>query len=199
MDKFKPDYYKTGGIDVIEFCQRQKLSYTIGNIIKYVVRAGRKDSEAALDDLKKAREYIDREIAFIEQNGIEGGLGRDWQWTFSTPANGTMQGSGGSGGVGGGFGVIGHGETNKEFAPVKAVPVENLDAGEMTRPRSMLEELWRRNTEEHIKLPGGAIDALEAASNNCPNAYDLEEESWMNCCGNCAACWTRPYEEVKHD
>lgn len=69
MDKFKPDYYKTGGIDVIEFCQRQKLSYTIGNIIKYVVRAGRKDSEAALDDLKKAREYIDREIAFIEQNG----------------------------------------------------------------------------------------------------------------------------------
>lgn len=69
MDKFKPDYYKTGGIDVIEFCQRQELSYTIGNIIKYVVRAGRKGSETALDDLKKAREYIDREIAFMEQNG----------------------------------------------------------------------------------------------------------------------------------
>jgi len=40
------------------------LNFNVGNIIKYVVRAKRKDNE--LEDLKKALDYLTREIKHIE-------------------------------------------------------------------------------------------------------------------------------------
>lgn len=64
----EPDHYKTNlpddSGDVIDFCQLYNLSFTRGNVIKYVTRAGKKDNE--LVDLKKALEYLNREIAHLE-------------------------------------------------------------------------------------------------------------------------------------
>jgi len=64
----EPDYYKTNlpddSGDVIDFCQLYNLSFTRGNVIKYVTRAGKKDNE--IQDLKKALEYLRREITYLE-------------------------------------------------------------------------------------------------------------------------------------
>jgi hypothetical protein len=57
----KPDYYKAGKLDVIAFCQHHNLGFAEGNIIKYVTRAGKK-TENPLEDLKKAKEYLERLI-----------------------------------------------------------------------------------------------------------------------------------------
>lgn len=42
------------------------LDFCLGNVIKYVSRAGRKDGATTLEDLKKARWYLDREIQNLE-------------------------------------------------------------------------------------------------------------------------------------
>lgn len=41
-------------------------SFNLGNVLKYLWRAGRKTPDA-LEDLKKARTYLDREIASRER------------------------------------------------------------------------------------------------------------------------------------
>ena len=35
------------------------LDFDLGNVVKYVARAGKKDPAKAIEDLKKARTYID--------------------------------------------------------------------------------------------------------------------------------------------
>ena len=42
------------------------LNFNLGNTVKYVARAGRKDD--ILQDLKKARQYLDFEIEYLEAN-----------------------------------------------------------------------------------------------------------------------------------
>lgn len=67
-----PQHYTSGKIEVIDFIEDKELNFNLGNVIKYVARAGRKKSQGksleakALEDLKKARFYIDREIATRE-------------------------------------------------------------------------------------------------------------------------------------
>lgn len=58
VDKINPSYYGTG-FDVIDFCQKNKLDFMQGNVIKYVTRYKEKNGK---EDLLKAREYIDRII-----------------------------------------------------------------------------------------------------------------------------------------
>lgn len=43
------------------------LNFNLGNTVKYISRNGRKDGNTALQDLKKARQYLDFEIAFLEK------------------------------------------------------------------------------------------------------------------------------------
>lgn len=43
-----------------------ELGYCLGNCVKYISRNGRKEGEAAVKDLKKARWYLDREIKKLE-------------------------------------------------------------------------------------------------------------------------------------
>ena len=43
-----------------------EFNYFLGACIKYIWRAGRKGSDTALKDLKKAREYLDNEIRRLE-------------------------------------------------------------------------------------------------------------------------------------
>lgn len=57
-------HYENGkGYDVIDFAEHYQLSFVRGNIIKYVVRAGKKDDE--IKDLQKAMDYLQREIEIV--------------------------------------------------------------------------------------------------------------------------------------
>lgn len=55
-----PSHYNKGKIEVIDFIEDQGLSFHLGNVIKYVARAGSKGDK--LEDLKKAQWYLDRYI-----------------------------------------------------------------------------------------------------------------------------------------
>ena len=59
-----PPHYTVGGIEVIDFIEAKGLGYNLGNVVKYVSRAGSKDD--ALQDLQKARWYLNREIGRME-------------------------------------------------------------------------------------------------------------------------------------
>lgn len=70
QDNNIPNHYKgSENIDVIDFLYQQLpfeqfKGFMKGNMIKYPVRAGRKDDELA--DIKKARDYADRLIEKME-------------------------------------------------------------------------------------------------------------------------------------
>lgn len=60
-----PDHY--GGADnpyeAIKVIEAWGLGFHLGNTVKYISRAGRKGEDKTLEDLRKARWYLDREIA----------------------------------------------------------------------------------------------------------------------------------------
>ena len=60
----KPKHYPQT-YDVIDFVKDNELNFNEGNIIKYVTRARKKGQH--LDDLKKALNYLQREIQYIEK------------------------------------------------------------------------------------------------------------------------------------
>jgi len=45
------------------------LGFCLGNTVKYISRAGMKDPEKELEDLKKALWYLDHHIKNLEKNG----------------------------------------------------------------------------------------------------------------------------------
>ena len=64
-DKVVGHYASDLGIDVIDICKLYNLNFNRGNVVKYVCRAGKKDDE--LKDLKKALDYIEREIKYLTE------------------------------------------------------------------------------------------------------------------------------------
>ena len=68
-----PDYYNKGGIEAIAYIDAHELNFCLGNVIKYVTRAGHKDGEDTLDDLKKAQWYLQHEIKRHEKGEQHGG------------------------------------------------------------------------------------------------------------------------------
>lgn len=64
-----PPHYSEGwsnGAEVIDLTEH--LSFCAGNVVKYVCRAGRKDPDKHVEDLEKARWYLDREIERVWRN-----------------------------------------------------------------------------------------------------------------------------------
>ena len=61
-----PDHYTDGGIETIDFIEAKKLPYHLGNAVKYISRAGKKDTEKTVEDLQKAVWYINRYISKLE-------------------------------------------------------------------------------------------------------------------------------------
>lgn len=57
-----PPHYKSGGIETIDFIEAKDLNYRLGNVVKYVSRAGRKVDSDPVQDLEKALFYLKREI-----------------------------------------------------------------------------------------------------------------------------------------
>ena len=60
-----PRHYKFGSIEVISVIEDWGLGFHLGNVVKYVARAPYKGKE--LEDLKKARWYLDRKIKNMEK------------------------------------------------------------------------------------------------------------------------------------
>lgn len=59
-----PSHYNIGKIEVIDFIEDQQLGFHLGNVVKYVARAQHKGH--IVEDLKKARWYLDRCIKLLE-------------------------------------------------------------------------------------------------------------------------------------
>ena len=62
-DPINPPHYK--GDYVMRIVEDFNLGFCLGNVAKYILRA---DSKAQLEDLKKARWYLDREISNREKS-----------------------------------------------------------------------------------------------------------------------------------
>lgn len=62
MNTIRPDYYKSNGIEVLDLTDAFDLNFNLGNVVKYVVRAGKKDGEEKEKDLAKAKFYLNREL-----------------------------------------------------------------------------------------------------------------------------------------
>lgn len=60
-----PHYNAYQGIEIIDLVEQ--MNFNRGNAVKYISRAGLKNPETEVEDLKKARWYIDREIQRIEK------------------------------------------------------------------------------------------------------------------------------------
>ena len=57
-----PSHYTTGKIECIDFIEDKQLGFHLGNTVKYIVRAGKKDPAKTIEDLEKAAWYLNREI-----------------------------------------------------------------------------------------------------------------------------------------
>ena len=59
-----PKYY--GGHDnpyeAIKIIEALDLNFHLGNVLKYIIRAGKKNNNQEIDDLKKALWYLERHI-----------------------------------------------------------------------------------------------------------------------------------------
>ena len=62
-----PSHYQrtTQPIDLIN---AQNLNFNLGNVVKYVCRAGKKKGENVLSDLEKAQNYINYELERVKNN-----------------------------------------------------------------------------------------------------------------------------------
>ncbi len=68
-----PSYYRRGSSDVWDFIRDQGLNFHLGNAIKYICRAGYKDSKT--EDLQKAIHYLENELEHEENLLIRTGEG----------------------------------------------------------------------------------------------------------------------------
>lgn len=60
-----PEHYTDGGIETIDFIEAKGLGYHVGNAVKYLSRAGKKNKDPR-QDLQKAAWYIRRELERLD-------------------------------------------------------------------------------------------------------------------------------------
>jgi len=56
-----PEHYQGKGLEVIDIIDAFELNFSLGNAIKYILRADKKGNRK--QDLEKARWYINKEIS----------------------------------------------------------------------------------------------------------------------------------------
>ena len=72
---FEPSHYTDNVVEPINLIMRNEMSFALGNAVKYLARAGKKQyqdmtmEESKITDLQKAKRYIEMEINLI--NGEE--------------------------------------------------------------------------------------------------------------------------------
>jgi hypothetical protein len=69
MAEIRPKYY--GGVDnpyeAIKVIEAWELNFSLGNTVKYISRAGKKNRKKHLEDLQKASTYLQFEIDRLER------------------------------------------------------------------------------------------------------------------------------------
>jgi hypothetical protein len=64
-----PEHY--GGIqnpyEAINVIENWELGFCLGNVVKYISRAGKKDPEREIEDLEKAKWYLERHIQNLKK------------------------------------------------------------------------------------------------------------------------------------
>lgn len=65
-DPIKPDYYNDSKISPIDVIEDWNLDFCLGSALKYIKRAGKKEGNSLLQDLKKVKWYIERKIRVSE-------------------------------------------------------------------------------------------------------------------------------------
>lgn len=78
-----PSYYQ-GKIEVIDFIEDKKLGFNLGNCIKYIARCHLKHKDNPVEDLKKARWYLDREIGNMEKEREVSEIKKESKWMPNT-------------------------------------------------------------------------------------------------------------------
>lgn len=65
-----PKHYEDAGylVQPIDVCQ--ELPFCLGNAVKYLCRAGNKEGCPELEDLKKARWYLERQLALLDNDSL---------------------------------------------------------------------------------------------------------------------------------
>lgn len=66
-----PPHYTDGKIEVIDFIEDKKLGFHLGNAVKYIARAGKKDPEKTSEDLQKG--YMVHKPLYRANAGRNGG------------------------------------------------------------------------------------------------------------------------------
>lgn len=61
-----PNHYNIGKIEAIDFIEDWGLNFSLGNAIKYIVRAPYKGNQ--VEDLEKAIWYLNRELERVKQH-----------------------------------------------------------------------------------------------------------------------------------
>lgn len=67
--KYRPPspHYQQDGIEPIEYIMSHNMNFNIGNVIKYVTRAGKKQGEPIEKDLQKAIDYLKFELERVKK------------------------------------------------------------------------------------------------------------------------------------
>jgi hypothetical protein len=60
-----PKHYWSDSFECIDIAE--DMSFNMGNALKYIWRAGKKDPKKTVEDLKKAQWYVEREITRLER------------------------------------------------------------------------------------------------------------------------------------
>lgn len=61
-----PAHYNSGQIEVLEGIEDWDLGFHLGNSVKYIARAGKKDPAKLIEDLEKAAWYLARKIELLK-------------------------------------------------------------------------------------------------------------------------------------
>ena len=89
MNKIEhPEYYggKDNTYEAIKVIQAWGLGFELGNVVKYISRNGKKEGEAALKDLKKAKQYLEFEISKLKvKQAFDEVVKQDWVEEKSGP------------------------------------------------------------------------------------------------------------------
>lgn len=63
-----PSHYHPDSVEAIKAINAWNLNFNLGNTVKYIARAGLKDKAKLIEDLEKARFYLDYEIQRLKSS-----------------------------------------------------------------------------------------------------------------------------------
>lgn len=66
-----PEHYGNGIYETINVIEAWNLDFCLGNAVKYISRAGKKDKTKTIEDLQKAIWYIERRIKQLSDSDEE--------------------------------------------------------------------------------------------------------------------------------